>query len=140
MKITLDRQVVSEHCPECHADFSVVRGSVFDGGEGCGLYVIALHGHSPRGPRAHLAIAILDGSDGEKVPLAAAMTAISTPEQFGFTLVEWEASPWRNEAYLGQMLSRAEVRSSPHLSTFFHIAEHVVEDLPEVSAYFADAT
>jgi hypothetical protein len=138
VEITLDRQVFPQHCPECEADFTVVRGSVYDGGQGFGLYLIALHGHSPQGRLGHLAIALLGGTGGQPVPLAAAMDVIATPEQFGFALVEWESSPWRGEAYLGRMLSPAEVRASPHRPTFFHIAEHVVDELPEVRAYFAD--
>lgn len=137
MEITLDKQVVSQRCPECETDFTVVRGSVYDGGQGFGLYLIALHGHSPQGRLGHLAVALLDRSGGQPVPLAAAMVVIAMPEQFGFSLVEWEASPWRGEAYLGRMLSPPEVRSSRHRPTFFHIAEHVVEELPEVRAYFA---
>ena len=138
MEITLDRQVASQRCPECETDFTVVRGSVYDSGEGVGLYLIALHGHSPRGRLAHLSVAVLDRSGGQPVPLAAAMDVIASPDQFGFALVKWEASPWRGEAYLGQMLSPAEVRASPHRATFFHVAEHVVDELPEVRAYFAE--
>jgi hypothetical protein len=140
VEITLDKQVVSQRCPECEAEFTVVRGSVYDGGQGCGLYLIALHGHTPQGPLGHMAVAVLDRSGGQPVPLAAAMDVIATPEQFGFALVEWEASPWRGEAYLGRMLAPAGVRASPHRPTFFHIAEHVVKDLPEVRAYFAEPT
>lgn len=138
MAITLDKQVVSQRCPECDADFSVVRGSVYDDGQPFGLYLIALHGHSPQGQLGHLAVAVLDQPPAEPRPLAAAMVVISMPEQFGFSLVEWESSPWRGEAYLGQMLSPAQVRASSHRPTFFHIAEHVVEELPEVRAYFAE--
>jgi hypothetical protein len=138
LEITLDKQVLSQRCPECETDFTVVRGSVYDGGQGVGLYLIALHGHSRQGRLGHLAIALLERSGGQPVPLAAAMNVIAVPEQFGFSLVEWAASPWRGEAYLGRMLAPAEVRSSPHRPTFFHIAEHVVEELPEVRAYFAE--
>lgn len=138
MLITLDRQTVSQYCPGCDANFTVVRGSVYDGGKGVGLYLIALHGHSPQGRLGHLAVALLVRSAREPIPIAAAMNVIAMPEQFGFVLVEWEASPWRGEAYVGRMLSPAEVRCSSHVATFFHIAEHVVEDLPEVRAYFAE--
>ena len=138
MEITLDKQIVSQLCPGCETDFTVVRGSVYEGGQGFGLYLIALHGHSPQDRLGHLAVALLDRSSGQPVPLAAAMDVIATPEQFEFALVEWETSPWRGEAYLGRMLAPAEVRSSPHRPTFFHIAEHVVAELPEVRAYFAE--
>jgi hypothetical protein len=110
---------------------------VYDAGQGFGLYLIALHGHSPQGRLAHLAVALPDRSAGVPVPLAAAMDVLAMPDQLGFALVAWEASPWRGEAYLGRMLSPAEARASPHRATFFHVAEHVVEELPAVRAYFA---
>jgi hypothetical protein len=137
LEIMLDKQVVSQHCPECDVDFAVVRGSVYDRGQGFGLYLIALHGHSPQGRLAHLAIAVLDRSAGQPSPVAAAIDVIVLPEQLGFSLVEWEASPWRGERYLGFMLSPEQVRTGPHRETFFHIAEHVVRELPEVQAYLA---
>jgi len=138
LEITLDKQIVSQRCLECEVDFPVVRGSVFDGGQGFGLYLIALHGHSPAGRLGHLAVALLDRSTGQPVPLAAAMDVIAMPDQIGFSLVEWEVSPWRGERYLGRFLSPEEVRASPHRGTFFHIAEHVTRDVPEVRAYLAE--
>jgi hypothetical protein len=137
LEITLQKQVVSQHCPACDLDFAVVRGPVYDEGQGYGLYLIALHGHSPEGRLAHLAIAILDRLGKQPRSVAAAMNVIMLPEEIGFSLVEWETSPWRSEAYLGEMLSPDQVRASPHRGTFFHIAEHVVRELPEVQAYFA---
>ena len=56
VEITLDRQVVSERCSDCEVDFTVVRGSVYDAGQPFALYLIALHGHSPEGQLAHLAL------------------------------------------------------------------------------------
>jgi hypothetical protein len=138
MEITLDKQTVFQRCPDCDGNFTVVRGSVYDGGQPLGLYLIALHGHSPQGRLAHLAIAVLDQSSPKPCPIAAAMNVIGMPEQFGFSLVNWDASPWRGEEYLGQMLSADEVRDSPHRPTFFHIANHLVKELQEVVAYFAE--
>jgi hypothetical protein len=137
LEITLERQVVSQRCPACDVDFVAVRGSVYNEGQGFGLYLIALHGHSPQGRLAHLAIAILDRSGEQPRPVAAAMDVIMLPEELGSALVEWETSPWQSEAYLGEMLTPDQVRASPHRETLFHIAEHVVRDLPEVRAYFA---
>jgi hypothetical protein len=133
MTITLERQVVSEHCPECDANFSVVRGSVYADGEPLALYLVALHGHSPAGRLSHLAIAIRS----QPRPVAAFIEAIALPQEIAFSLVDSASSPWGNEAYLGQMLGPDEVRSSPHRATFFHIAEHIVHDLPEAAAYLA---
>jgi hypothetical protein len=110
---------------------------VYDGGEGFGLYLIALHGHAPSGRLGHLAVAVLDRSRGRPRPVAAAMHVLALPGQWGFSLVAWESSPWRGEAYLGQMLSPEQVRAGPHRETFFHVASHVVEELAEVRAYFS---
>ena len=136
MEITLDKQVASQRCPECDVDFTVIRGSVFDAGQPCGLYLIALHGHSPKGLLGHLAIAVIDSLISEPNSRAAAMQVSATTGQFGFSLVDWQTSLWRSEVYLGQMLSPDQVRASVHRPTFFHIAEHVVDDIPEVRAYF----
>jgi hypothetical protein len=136
VQISLDKQVVSRHCPGCGVDFTVVQGSVYDGDEPCGLYLIGLHGHSPQGRLAHLAIAVLDRTGEEPHPYAAALDVIALPDQLGFSAVDWGSSPWRGERYLGEMLDREQALTSPHRPTFFHIAEHVVRDLSEVQAYF----
>ena len=136
MEIRLEQQVVSQRCPGCGADFTVVRGPVYDADEGVGLYLIALHGHSPQGRLAHLAVAVLDRSPGgQPRPVAAAMDVLARPDELGFALVEWGSSLWAGEAYLGRLLSPDEVRASPHRAAFFHVAEHVVRELPDVRAY-----
>lgn len=138
MGITIDAQTFTQTCPGCGADFTVVRGAAYEGGRGRGLYLIALHGHSPEGRLAHLAVALLDDAGGEQVPLAAAMDVTATPEQFRYSLVEWEWSPWRGEEYLGQMLAPDVVRASPLRAEFFRLATAVVNDNPEVQSYFAE--
>ena len=135
MAITLDRQVITKHCDTCAADFRVVRGSAFDCGRPMGLYLIALHGHSADGLLAHLATAILEEKTGE--PVASAMVVSATSDQFQFSLVDWNESPWNEERYLGRMLSRADVLSSSSKQIFFNIADRVVEDLAEVREYFS---
>jgi hypothetical protein len=137
MLISVDKQLVSQHCEACDADFVVVRGSVFDDGEPIGLYLIALHGHSPAGRIAHLAVAILDQTTPEPMSFAVAMDVMALPSEYAFKLVDWEKSPWRTEMYLGVMLSSDEVRKSPHRSAYFHISEHIVNDLEEVRDYLA---
>lgn len=136
MNLHLDKQIVLRHCPDCGAEFSVVRGSVYDNGDGIGLYLIALHGHSAYERVGHLAVAILESQSSPQMPLCAAMNVLASADQFGFVLVEWFESPWQGETYLGQQLTPEEVRASRHQSTIFHIAEHVVEDISEVQAYF----
>jgi hypothetical protein len=138
MQISLDRQDITQHCPDCSIDFKSIRGSVYDDGARLGLYLIALHGHTTQGRIAHLALAITEQTNGQAKSVAAAIDVLCLPDEIGFSVAEWAYSPWRNEKYLGEMLSRDNVLSNPHKSLFFHIAEHIYRDLPEVMAYFAD--
>jgi hypothetical protein len=134
--ITLDRQTVSQSCRACAIDVVVIRGSVYDGGQPIGLYLIALHGHSPSGRLAHLALAFVDPS-GSGPPTAAAIEVTATPEQFGYSLVDWSESPWKHESYLGEMLDRQAALASPLKGTLLHVAGHITRDIPEVRHYFA---
>jgi hypothetical protein len=99
--------------------------------------LIALHGHTPDGLIAHLAVAILDSEQTEPCPYAAAIDVFPLPDQFGFTFVPWSDSPWADETYLGQMLGPEDARQNISCGKFFGIAERVVEDLAEVQDYFA---
>lgn len=132
MDVTLDQQLVTEHCPACELNFTVVRGSVFDEGRPFALYLIGLHGHAPTGRLAHLALGILEnGSD----PVAVAMDVIALPERIGYQVQDWATSPWKGEAYLGSMLDREAFLAHPIKDLALHVAEHVVHDLPAVASY-----
>ena len=135
--ITLDRQVVSQHCDGCNVNFTVVRGSVFEEGKPFGLYLVALHGHSPGSRLAHLALGLLDRARPDLPPVAVAIEVLATPGEFRHSVVNWPESPWASEAYLGRMLDRSEALASPLKPLAFHIADHVLQDLPEVQSYFA---
>jgi len=113
-----------------------VRGSAYDDGRPFGLYLLGLHGHSPEGTLAHLAVAIL--VPGHGAPQAAAILVTATSDQFQFCFTDWAQSPWAGEN-LGRPLDREAVLSSDLRSTFLHIAEHVVADLPECREYFGGA-
>jgi hypothetical protein len=136
LEIHLDKQIIFDHCQECSVQYMVVRGSIFDSGKGIGLYLIALHGHSSQTKLAHLAIALIDRGSTEANADAVAMDVVPTSMEIGFSLVNWEISPWRRETYLGRMLSPDQVRESPRRDDFFHVASHVVQDAKEVADYF----
>jgi hypothetical protein len=70
---------------------------------------------------------------------AAAILVTCTKERFGFCFVDWAQSPWAEEYYLGRQLDRGAALRSEFRCTFLHIAEHVVEDLPEAAEYFGGA-
>ena len=135
--ISLDRQVFAQKCPGCGATFDALRGSAYLEKEPFGLYMVALHGHSPYGLVAHLAVALRVHSEAGPPAEAAAIVVTSRPDRFECELVPWADSPWRKETYLGEMLGPDEVRNSPRRALFFSVVDRVVEDLPEVVAYFA---
>jgi len=130
----MDRQVVSQRCEQCGIDFAVVRGSLYENAQPVGLYLVALHGHSPEGPIAHLALALRDSP--QATPQAAAMDLSASDKRYGYRVVDWRQSPWRNERYLGRQLDRAAMLSGPQKGRFFHLADHLVRELPEIEAYF----
>jgi hypothetical protein len=128
----LDWQAVEQSCPACGVSFPVIRGSVYDNDAPVGLYLIALHGHAGDQPLAHLAIALLRP---EGAPVAVSLQISVDEQQYRFSLVEWSTSPWRDEAYLGVQLSPELARQSSMKADFFHVADHVVMDLPQVREY-----
>lgn len=134
MDITLDRQLVHQTCSGCASEFAAVRGSVFDSGRPIGLYLIALHGHTQGGKLAHLALAFMN-EYGDS-PEAAALCVEATSTDFNYTVVDWSESPWKTETYLGAMLDRHAVLGGPLQDVIFHVAAHVISDVPEVREYF----
>jgi hypothetical protein len=138
MEVMLQRQVARRRCDVCAVDFTVVRGPVFGDGTPLGLYLVGLHGHSPEGRIAHLVMAVVDPNQLEPEPVATALEIRSTSSHFSFSVVDPGASPLSGEPFLGQVLTREEMLHCPKNDLFFHIAEHVVNDLPEVCDYFGE--
>lgn len=140
MNLSLDQQTIEMTCPECEEDFLVIRGSVFDAEAPVGLYLLALHGHTPSGPVAHLAIGLLDPENEDTDPVAVAMDVVPADGDFGFAVVDWRDSTWQTESYLGEQLDRDEVLEHPRKPDFFEVAGYVARTLPDVGAYlFPDA-
>lgn len=142
MNLSLDQQTLEMTCPECEEEFLVIRGSVFDAEAPIGLYLLALHGHTPGGPIAHLAIALLDpetedaeSEEGSAAPTAVAMDVVPEDGDFGFVLIDWRDSTWQTESYLGEQIDRGEALEHARKSDFFQVAGYVVRSLPDVTAY-----
>jgi hypothetical protein len=133
MKITLDRDTLEDTCHECESLFTVIRGSVYGDEQPFGLYLIALHGHSPNSKVAHLAVAVQSTEHEE--PQAAAIVIGATGDNYTFGFTDWATSPWAEESYLGKQLDRRSALESDCRSMFLHIAEHIVYDLPEFEEY-----
>jgi hypothetical protein len=132
--ITLDRQVVSEICSHCEQRFTVVRGSVYDEGNARGLYLSGLHA-CDKAPVAHLAVAVCDLTRPNLPAAAFALQAWLKGDEIQMGVVDWDQSPWKGESYLGTMLDREEALARPEIEECFHIADHIVRDVPEVTDY-----
>lgn len=52
------------------------------------------------------------------------------------TVTDASESFWKSEEYLGKLMDRAEALASPLIDSFFHIADHIVSDIPQVRSYF----
>lgn len=135
MDLSLDCQPITQTCPECDTEFLVLRGSVFDADEPIGLYLVALHGHSPGGPIAHLAIGLRDSEDGTSDPTAVAMDVVPASGDFGFSVVDWRDSPWQTESYLGDRIDRDQALEHRRHRDFLTAAGYVAKSLPEVDEY-----
>jgi hypothetical protein len=98
--------------------------------------LIALHGHCVGARIAHLAVALPDRTAGEPYPFAVAIVVTERPQQFDCEFVSWAESPWREEAYLGEMLEPNAARCNPHRDLIFALVDRVLGDLPEVKSYF----
>jgi len=135
MDLSIDQQSLTMTCPGCKEEFLVLRGSVFDADEPAGLYLIALHGHSPGGPVAHLAIALRNPGGEASDAVAVAMDVVPASGDFGFIVVDWRDSTWQTESYLGEQIDRDEAIEHSRREEFLEAAGYVAKNLSEVSEY-----
>lgn len=133
--MTLDHQDYFDVCDHCQQSFQVIRGSVFDEGEGIALYLAAVHGCSSS--LVDLAIAIREGYADAEETCAIFIKARPNAEQIEMTVVDPKDSFWRTEDYLGRLLTRNEALGSPLIKPFFHIADHIVTEIAELRNYLA---
>lgn len=133
--MTLDHQEYFDVCNHCQQSFQVIRGSVFEEGEGIAIYLAAAHGCSSS--LVDLAIAIREGYTDAEETCAVFIKARPNAEQVEMTVVDPQDSFWRTEEYLGRSLARDEALTSPLIHSFFHIADHILTDIPELRNYFA---
>ena len=133
-QLTLDRQGTTETCAHCRAPIAVSRGSVYDDGLPVGLYLAGMHRCSTQ-PVAILALALLP-QEGAR-PQAVHLRVVESAEAVEMMFLDPAESPWREHHYLGQMLAAAEARRSSLRDRFFHVADHVVRDLPELRTFLA---
>jgi hypothetical protein len=135
MHLALDRtKRIEKLCEQCSESFSQITGSIFTDGQPLGFYMIALHGHSPEGRLAHLAVAVCS-PEGDAASAAILVTAGS--ETFYFRFLDWSDSPWKSED-IENKLDRNAALQSQFRGTFLRAAEQIVREVPEISEHFSD--
>jgi hypothetical protein len=137
MAITLDHQIAREFCNHCQQALTVSRGSVFEDNNPIGIFLAAMHAcDSDR--LVHLAIAVRKGYKSAPETTAIALKVRPTSAEIQMSVVNAEESSWKTEEYLGRLMNREEALASPLIESFFHIADHIVAEIPEVRSYLAD--
>jgi hypothetical protein len=126
-ELTIDRQATRDTCQHCRSVYEVSHGSVYDDGAPFALYIAGMHG-CESDPVVALVIAIAR-PEGE-TPSAITLQVRPSKTQFEMRIIAPYGSPWRSHAYLGHMLTRDEMLSSPLREMFFQIADIVVTDNP----------
>jgi hypothetical protein len=136
-KISLDYQMVSQTCDCCGKRFNVSRGSLYEDGDGIGIYLAAMHScHSEKTVR--LAITLREEYMMLPEVCCVAMDVWPTETKLQMLVTDAKESPWGNESYLGRMMDREESLNSPLTETFFHLADHVVVENPAIAAYLME--
>jgi len=134
--MTLDQQTLFDACNHCRQQFQVIRGSVYDdNGNGIALYLAAMHGCESIA--VDLVIAIRDGYAGASETSAIFIKVHPHANEIQMSVVDPTDSCWRTESYLGRLLIRDEALASPLIDSVFHIADHIVMDVPGLRTYLA---
>ena len=127
MSLTIQYQIFEAQCSHCGRAYDAVRGPVYDGEEGVGLYLAGLHRCNEHGSVV-MTIAFLNGAMAE----AFTVQAWSTATQNRMAFADGAASPWAGEAYLGRMLAASECRESVRKQDVFEVADLICGTIPEV--------
>jgi hypothetical protein len=133
-QITLDREIVRQTCSHCQTKFLICRGSVYDEGKPFAIYLAALHCCQP-GSLVNLVISIAKGNHSLKENTAVALNITPMESENQFRIVEPHDSPWISEKYLGRILRRKEAQASRLKYVYFHIADNIIEEIPEIKNY-----
>lgn len=134
--LTIYHQDVKQSCDDCDETFDVSRGSVYDDGEGIGIYIAGMH-QCGSGTMVHLAIAIRKAYEDLAETCAVSLHVWPTESDFEMSVIEPQFSPWKNESNLGRMLEREEALGLAQIETFFHIADHITLKNPKINDYLS---
>jgi hypothetical protein len=134
MGITLDHQIILQVCDHCKKTLNVSRGEVYEDNEGIAIYLAAMHACGS-GKLIDLAIAIREGYNEAAETSAIAIKVRPTSTEIQMSVTDADQSFWKTEEYLGRFMDREEALASRLIESFFHIADHIVKEIPEVNSY-----
>jgi hypothetical protein len=110
-----------------------VHGFAYDDQEPHALYYAAWNTkHIDRGVTLVVSLGDFVEGSGPWSRRAVAIECRVTEEEYRFSVIEPDDSPWSDAAVLGEVLPRDGALKHPDIQEFFHIAEHVVQDDPRV--------
>lgn len=111
-------------------------GLVYHDGDAHAVYLAGWSaGHRPEGVR--MVVSIGDWSDGAGPGdrVAVALSCRLEGSQVRFYVVSRERSPYRDFAYLGELLSQSDAQAHPHFEAFLEVARQVVRDDGRIRDY-----
>ncbi len=135
IRLELGDEAPSHHCDCCGGETHAVHGFAYEDQEPHALYYAAWNtNHIDQGVTLVVSLGdFLDGS-GPWSRRAVAMECRVADEEYRFSVIEPEQSPWSDATVIGEVLPRERALGHPDIAEFFHIAEHVVQDDPRVKS------
>lgn len=137
IKIEIDEPPTVTLCECCGGQTTRLTRFVYRDGDAFAIYYAAFSDNHPD-REMKIAIGLGEWGDGStpEARTAFALVMRAADEQYEVMVVDAEKSPWRNARVIGRMLDREEALQHPHLEDAFHITDHMVEEDPQVRAYF----
>jgi hypothetical protein len=130
-------RVEGDPCPCCGRRTTRLTRFVYSDGDAHAVYYASFaDGH--RGGYVSAIVSLGEWGEGatpeQRVAFAVQIRATET--QYQVALVDAETSVWSDAEFLGRMLSRHEALRHPWRDEVFHITDHIVDEDPDVRAFF----
>ena len=126
-----------EKCDCCGGITTRLTRFVYKDGDAFAVYYAAF---SDNHPDKEIKVAIGMGEWGEEASpedrRSFALTIRDGGAQYEVIVVDANESPWHDATFIGRMLNRDEALKHSWIEEVFHISDHILEDDPEVKAYF----
>ena len=135
IRLELGPEGAPHQCECCGGQTSSVHGFAYEDDAPHALYYAAWNSkHVDQGVSLIVSLGDFEEGSGPWSRRAVAMRCWVAEDQFRFSVIEPDESPWSNATVVGEILGRQAALDHPDIKEFFHIAEHAVEDDPRVKA------